>query len=179
VKKAAITFTATLLGLGLATGAWGQARPSGPAAPKSDTSTKSDTGAKAATDDAQRQVWSPDAGAVETGKLVGTKVKTIDGESVGSIDQLIVNEKDGKITHAIITKGGLLGVGGTKLVFRWSDVKLQRDPDSPDHWLGVVDQAKLDAAPKYEARKDHETTPAASPGSTPPLGRPSTPAKKY
>src|SRR5690348_14046915 len=48
VKKVVSVLTVSLLGLGLATGAWAQARPS------------SDTGAKQI-DDAQRQAWSPDA----------------------------------------------------------------------------------------------------------------------
>ena len=78
MKKLVSLLTVSLLGLGLATGAWAQARPSG------------DTGAKK-TDDAQRQAWSPDANAIETSKLVGTTVKTVDGKSIGAIDQLIVN----------------------------------------------------------------------------------------
>jgi sporulation protein YlmC with PRC-barrel domain len=179
VKQLAIALTVTLFGLGLATGAWGQTRPS------SDTGAKkSDTGAK--TDDSQRQVWTPDPNAVETGKIIGTKVKTPNGDSVGSIDQLIVDQKDNKITHAIIGKGGVLGVGETKLVFKWSDVKLQRDPDYPDRtdkWVAVVDQAKIDSAPKYEARKEREATPSASPSPTGPKrsSEPATnpPAKKY
>jgi sporulation protein YlmC with PRC-barrel domain len=171
VKKLVSVLTVSVLGLGLATGAWAQARPStDPGA----------TGAKK-TDDAQRQAWSPDANAIETSKLVGTQVKTVDGKSIGAIDQLIVNHADGKITHAIIGKGGVLGMGETKLVLAWSDVKLQRDPDRTDRWVAVVDQAKLDAAPRYEARRDRDTPPAASPGSTPPAGRTNTnaPAKKY
>jgi len=175
VKKVVIVLTASLLGAGLATGAWGQAtqtRPSG------DTSTQR-------TDDKQRQAWSPDPGAVETSKLIGTRVKTTDGKDVGEIDQLIVSQSDGKITHAVLGKGGVLGIGETKLVLNWSDVKLQRDPDKPDRWVAMVEQAKLDSAPRYEARKDRDTAPAASPGTKPPAGRssepakPSEPAKKY
>ena len=174
MKKVAIGFTATLLSLGLAAGALGQTRPPGSAAPKSDTgSTTNKT-----TDDAQRQVWTPDAGSVETGKLVGTKVKTSDGDSVGSIDQLIFNQTDGKITHAIIAKGGVLGVGATKLVFKWSDVKIQHDPDNPDQVVALIERAKLDAAPKYEARKDRDLTPSASPSPNGPK-RTGEPVKKY
>ena len=165
MKKLAIALTATLLSLGLVAGAWGQTRPS------------SDTGAKR-TDDAQRQVWTPDATSLETSKIIGTKVKTPDGTSVGSIDQLIINPTDGKITHAVIGKGGVLGMGQTQLVFKWSDVKLQHDPDYPDRWHAVVDQAKLDAAPRFEARKDRDTAPSASPSPSGPK-RPSEPAKKY
>ena len=163
MKKPVIAFTAFLLGLGLAGGAWGQTRPSSE---------------PARTDNAQRSAWSPESGAVETGKLVGTRVQTVDGKRVAEIDNLIVNQADGKITHAVLGKGGMLGIGETKLVLKWSDIKLQRDPDHADRWVAVVEQAKLDAAPRYEARKDRDTAPAASPSATPPPARTDAPPKK-
>jgi len=156
VRKIAIAFIAALLSVAVASGASAQTRPS-------DTTSKS-------TNDAQRQAWSPEPGAVETSKLIGTKVKTVDGKTVAEIDQLIVNQTDGKITHAVLGKGGVLGLGETKLVVKWSDLKLQHDPDRSDRWVAVVDQAKLDTAPRYEARKG-DTGPAASPSSTPPASR--------
>ena len=140
MRKIAIAFIAALLSVAVASGASAQTRPS-------DTPSKS-------TNDAQRQAWSPEPGAVETSKLIGTKVKTVDG----------------KITHAVLGMGGVLGLGETKLVVKWSDLKLQHDTDRPDRWVAVVDQAKLDTAPRYEARKG-DATPAASPSSTPPAGR--------
>ena len=167
MKKPAIALTACLLTLGLAAGASAQTRPSGDATTTNRTA-----------DDSQRPAWSPEAGTVESGKLVGTKVQTADGKDIGRIDQLIVNQKDAKVTHAVLSKGGVLGVGGTKLVVKWSDIKLQRDPDNEDRWLAVVDQAKLDAAPRFEARKDRDSVPAASPSTTP-APKTNTPAKRY
>ena len=172
MNKVVIVLTASLLGVGLTTGAWGQTSQTSPSRPSGDTSTTKRT------DDKQRQAWTPDPGAVETSKLIGTRVKTADGKDVGEIDQLIVSQSDGKITHAVLGKGGMLGIGETKLVVNWSDVKLQRDPDKADRWVAMIDQAKLDSAPRYEARKDRDTAPAASPGSTPPAGRSSEPTKK-
>ena len=165
MKKPALAIAAFLLALGVASGASAQTRPSG------------DATATPRTDDSQRPVWAPEAGTIETGKLIGTKVQTADGNDVGSIDQLIVSHKDGKITHAVISKGGVLGMGATKLVVKWSDVKLQRDPDHESRVLGVVDLAKIDAAPRYEARKEADTAPAASPA-TRPAPKSSAPAKR-
>jgi len=64
VRKIAIAFIAALLSVAVASGASAQARPS-------DTTSKS-------TNDAQRQAWSPEPGAVETSKLIGTKVRRLD-----------------------------------------------------------------------------------------------------
>jgi sporulation protein YlmC with PRC-barrel domain len=111
----------------------------------------------------QRQAWTPEASAVESSKLVGMKVKSQQGKDIGEIAQLIVDHSSGKITHVVLGKGGVLGVGEQKLVLAWSDLKIQADPDSRNRMVAMVDQAKVDSAPRFEARRD---TPAASPASS-------------
>jgi sporulation protein YlmC with PRC-barrel domain len=155
VKKTASVLTATFLGLALVVTASAQTRPStDPSAPK-------DTMRSAPT----RSTWAPEAGAVEAGKIIGMKVKNTAGKDVGEIAQLIVNPADGKVTHAVLGKGGVLGVGEQKVALPWSDVKVQPDTENRNRWIAVVDQAKFDGAPKYEARRD--TAPAASPATAP------------
>ena len=167
MKKLVFVFTASLLGCALAGGVSAQTRPYGdPGRPAGET--KRDTGRA----DAQRQAWSPDPGHLETSKIIGTRIRTADGKDVGEIDQLVVNPSDGKITHVVLGKGGVLGIGEQKLVLAWPDVKLQHDPDKPGRWIAVVDSSKLDTAARYEARKEDTTTPAASPRtSTPPASK--------
>ncbi|HET7343479.1 MAG TPA: PRC-barrel domain-containing protein [Methylomirabilota bacterium] len=168
MKKAPFVVTAALLSLGLATGAWAQTTTS----PAGDTKAKRDAGTSSSSEP-ERTTWSPQATALESSKLIGMKIRSTDGKDVGQVDQVIVNQSDGKITHVILSKGGVLGMGGEKLVLMWPDVKIQHDNDNPDRWVGVVDQAKVDRAPKYEARKEGESLPAASPSTTPSTsGRP-------
>jgi sporulation protein YlmC with PRC-barrel domain len=164
MKKYLTALTVSVVSLTLAGAALAQTstRPSGAA---------DDSKAKRSSQDTERTTWTPQPTAVESSKLIGMKVRTADGKDIGQIDQVVVNQSDGKITHVILNKGGVLGVGGEKLVLTWRDVKLQHDVDNPDKWVAVGDQAKIDRAPKYEARSS-ETPPAASP-STAPASRPS------
>ena len=173
MKKVPIVVTASALVVGLAAGATAQtsSSPSRPAADRPATE-------KARGDAAQRPAWVPQGTAVETSKIIGMRVRTPDGKNAAEIDQLIVNPGDGKITHAVLGKGGMLGLGETKIVVDWSDIKLQRDTEKPDRWVAVVDQGKLDSAPRFEARRARDTAPAASPSATSPSSRPSEPAKK-
>lgn len=113
----------------------------------------------------QRQAWAPPSTAVESKQLVGMKVRSDQGKDIGEIDQLIVDPSDGKITHVVLGRGGLLGVGEQKVVLAWSDVKIQPDPSNRDRWVAMTQQSKIDSAPRYEARRD--ATPAASPTTTP------------
>jgi sporulation protein YlmC with PRC-barrel domain len=150
VKNTVAMLTVTALTLSLALTASAQTRPS--------TESSSQPA---------RQAWAPPTTALETSKLIGTKVKNEAGKDIGEIDQLIVDSHDGKITHVVLGKGGVLGVGEQKLVLPWSDIKLQADPSNRNRTVAMVDQSKTDAAPRYEARRNRETAPAASPRTAP------------
>jgi sporulation protein YlmC with PRC-barrel domain len=166
VKYTATVLTASFLSLAVALGASAQTRPSTETTPRKDS----------ARSEAKRQAWMPEANAVESNKLVGMKVKTEAGKDIGEIDKLIVDHASGKITHVVLGKGGVLGVGEQKLVLAWSDVKVQRD-GAGNRMVAVVEQAKLDSAPRYEARRD--SAPAASPASSPSSSEPPKQDKKY
>ena len=155
MKKTASVLTATFLGLALTVTASAQTRPSTDPSPPRDTMRSAPT----------RSTWAPEAGAVEASKIIGMKVKNTQGKEVGEIAQLIVNPADGQVTHAVLSQGGVLGIGEQKVALPWSDVKIQPDTEHRNRWVAVVDQARLDGAPKYEARRD--TAPAASPATAP------------
>ena len=106
------------------------------------------------------------ANAYESDRIIGTKVKDAQGKDIGEIDALIIDSQDGKVSHAVIGKGGLLGVGEQKVVVPWSEVKMTRDKDG-DRVAVTMDQSKLDSAPRYERRAaTRDRAPAASPGTT-------------
>jgi sporulation protein YlmC with PRC-barrel domain len=154
VKKTAAVLTASVLSLALAWTASAQMRPS--------TDAGKETGSSA-----QRQAWAPQSGTMEASKLIGTKVKNDQGKDVGEIDQLIVDHSGGKITHVVLGRGGMLGVGERKVVLAWNDLQLQADPANRNRMVAMVQQSKLDSAPRYEARGDRDTPPAASPTTSP------------
>jgi sporulation protein YlmC with PRC-barrel domain len=172
MTRTSTALTVSLVSLALAAGASAQtpSRPGTNSKTQRDSNTQRDSSTQrdsVRSQDAERAAWSPQPTAIESSKLIGMKVRTTDGKDIGQIDQVIVNQSDGKVTHVVLNKGGILGVGGDKLVLTWRDVKLQHDVDNPDQWVAVVDQAKVDRAPKYEARKESESLPAASPRTTP------------
>lgn len=44
--------------------------------------------------------------------LLGKDINNIDGDSIGSLDNAIIDRGSGKITHIVIRSGGILGYGG-------------------------------------------------------------------
>jgi sporulation protein YlmC with PRC-barrel domain len=121
-----------------------------------------------ARDAKDRQAWKADAGSLDSKHVIGMKVRTPDGKNVGDVDQLIMNAKDGKVTHAVIGLGGLAGVGEKKVVVPWSQLKVARDDKNRDHMIATIESSALDRAPRYEAAadRDRERPAAASPATT-------------
>ena len=117
--------------------------------------------------DRDRQTWMMPQGAVESKQVIGAHIKDAQGKDLGEIEQLIVNQNDGKITHAVIGAGGLAGVGEKKVVVPWSDVKMRQEGSK---WVATLDKATLDQAPRFQSRESttRERSPSASPSTTPP-----------
>jgi sporulation protein YlmC with PRC-barrel domain len=59
-------------------------------------------------------------------KIIGVAVVLDSGEKVGSIDDLVMTEGD-KVTVAVVTMGGVLGVGGKLVAIPYSQLKLDAD----------------------------------------------------
>jgi len=107
-----------------------------------------------------------DRAQMDSKHLVGMTVNTPDGKRAGEIDHLIVNMKDGKVSHVIVGVGGLAGVGERHVVVPWSQVKIRHDGADRKDMVAVIDRATLDRAPKY-TRADRDRAPAASPATSP------------
>jgi sporulation protein YlmC with PRC-barrel domain len=131
---------------------------------QTDRSPGSSPGARpGASEKAPREVFKAPEGVTEASKIIGTKVKDSAGKDLGEIDQLLVDAKTGKVTHAVIGKGGVLGVGETKVVVPWTSVTLRADPDNRDRLMAGLEASALDSAPLYERRAAGTDRPAASP----------------
>lgn len=114
-----------------------------------------------------REAFKAPAGVVDTSTLIRTKVRDSAGKDLGEIDQLLVDTKAGKITHAVIGKGGVLGVGETKVVVPWADVQLKADANNRDKLLATIEQSTLDAAPRYDRRAAATDRPVPAPAASP------------
>jgi sporulation protein YlmC with PRC-barrel domain len=119
--------------------------------------------------EAPRETWQKPDGAVDSSKLIGARIKNAEGKDLGEIDGLVVSSTDGKVTHVIVGRGGIAGIGETKVVVPWSDMQMRWDRDR-DNIVVSMEQSKLDTAPRYQERRaarERDRAPAASPGTTP------------
>jgi sporulation protein YlmC with PRC-barrel domain len=106
-----------------------------PAAPAQDQAAPA---APAATAAAEQPVTPPPADAMmptqgatdmRADKLIGTSVYNTEGQSVGSV-QDIVFDKDGKIVGVVLKVGGILGIGGKSVGIKWTEVQVTAKADA-------------------------------------------------
>jgi len=177
-KLLAAAIVPSVLALFAAEGFAQTTRPYGTDKPAMDRPAADRPAATRAPDKPERAAWKAPAGAHTSSELIGTRIKNAEGKDIGEIDQLVIDPTSGAVTHVVVGLGGLLGVGETKVVVPFSDIKLGAQHQG-GRAVVTMDAAKLDTAPRFERRQvSRDLSPAASPR-TQPADRPADkPAEK-
>ena len=108
-----------------------------------------------------RPAFKPEGTVRESSDIIGTRIKNAEGKNIGEVDRLLIDPQTGRVTHAVVGLGGVLGVGEEKVVVPWSELKMTGARDGRKAEI-MMDQAKLQSAPRYE-RMAGDRSPAASP----------------
>jgi sporulation protein YlmC with PRC-barrel domain len=62
--------------------------------------------------------------------LVANRVYDADGNFVGRLEEIVIDARTGCVRHAVLTIGGILGIGGQRFAVPWSaltpDVNIRR-----------------------------------------------------
>lgn len=82
---------------------------------------------------------------IASDSLLGTKVRDSQGKEIGQISKLMIDAKQGRVTSAIITQGGTLGMGGKEVSVPWEALALQRGQDQ--QLIVTMQQPLLEQAP--------------------------------
>ena len=100
--------------------------------------------------------------ASETGSLIaaskveGTKVYDRQGESLGSIYDVMIDKRSGQVGYAVMSFGGFLGMGESYHPLPW-DV-LDYD-ERQDGYVVDLDKERLQNAPHYQATETPDSPP--------------------
>jgi hypothetical protein len=98
--------------------------------------------------------------------LIGDEVMNPAGEDLGHIKELMIDLRSGRVAYAVLSFGGILGVGDKLFAVPWSgmrlnhqnkvfilDVSKQRLEQAPgfdkDHWPDMADSSWSDAIDHY------------------------------
>lgn len=110
-----------------------------------------DTGGKGATENKKFDTYEPEKGdkvnAFMVEKIVGSTVRNMQGEKLGTIEDIVVDIDTGRILYAVMDFGGFLGLGGKLFPVPWQS--LAPLPSEGTFFLDVS-KAKLKDAPAYD-----------------------------
>ena len=83
-------------------------------------------------------------------KITGAKVKNTTGESLGDIKDLVIDPANGQVVYAVVSFGGLMGMGDKLFAIPWRALNWT----SPkDYYILDLDKDTLKKAPGFD--KNH------------------------
>jgi sporulation protein YlmC with PRC-barrel domain len=90
---------------------------------------------------------------VASDRVEGTAVRRSDGKKVGTIQRLMIDKVSGNVAYAILSFGGILGMGQKHLPVPWS--RMQFSPTLEAYEINLTDE-ELAKAPSYAADKEFD-----------------------
>lgn len=83
-------------------------------------------------------------GLISADKVEGTTVYNPEGETVGSVSNIMIDKISGKVAYAVLSAGGILGMGKKSIALPWDVLTYNTGKGG---YVVDVDRAKLEEAP--------------------------------
>lgn len=84
-------------------------------------------------------------------KVEGTSVFGADEVKIGSIERVMIDKRSGKVSYAVLSFGGFLGIGDDHYPLPWQSLKY--DTNLGGYRTGITEK-QLQGAPKYSNEGD-------------------------
>jgi sporulation protein YlmC with PRC-barrel domain len=85
---------------------------------------------------------------ISADKVEGTTVMNPAGEKLGSIEDVMIDKRSGKVAYAVMSFGGFLGIGDKHHPLPWSMLTYDTNLNG---YVVNLDKRVLENAPTYEA----------------------------
>ena len=79
-------------------------------------------------------------------KVEGTAVFDPDGKRIGSIVRVMIEKRTGRVSYAVLSFGGILGIGDDHYPLPWPSLKYNVELGG---YQSMIPRDKLATAPKY------------------------------
>ncbi len=82
-------------------------------------------------------------------KIIGTNVKDAKGDKLGDIKDLVLNPESGQMAYAVVSFGGVFGVGNKLFAVPWKALHWTR---AKEYYTLDLDKATLKKAPGFDKK---------------------------
>ncbi|MBX3300579.1 MAG: PRC-barrel domain-containing protein [Nitrospira sp.] len=86
---------------------------------------------------------------VKGSKIIGKSVQTMGGKEIGEIADLAIDELDGQVRYAVLSFGGILGLGEKYFAIPWEALQLS---DNKEHFALAITEKELENAPGFDKK---------------------------
>jgi hypothetical protein len=92
------------------------------------------------------QTVTSSSSVVTSDRVAGTDVFNPAGDSLGSIDYLVIDKLSGRIRYAVMEFGGILGMGADRYPLPWSMLRYDVDKEG---YVVPLEKEQLSDAPRH------------------------------
>jgi hypothetical protein len=90
---------------------------------------------------------------IASDRVEGTAVRRPNGDKIGHIERLMIDKLSGKVSYAVLSFGGFLGIGSRLLPVPWSRLRYDRNRES---YQLDLDDEELRRAPSFRDDADFD-----------------------
>jgi sporulation protein YlmC with PRC-barrel domain len=93
---------------------------------------------------------------LSAGTLKGDKVRNLQGEDIGKIDDIMLDIGSGRVAYAVLSFGGVMGLGDKLFAIPWQALSLDKENKQ---MILDVEKEKLKNAPGFDKGDWPDFTP--------------------
>ena len=90
---------------------------------------------------------------IASDRVEGTSVRRPNGDMIGHIERLMIDKVSGKVSYAVLSFGGFLGMGTSLLPLPWGRLRYSTKFEAYEL---DIDDDELKRAPSFRADKDFD-----------------------
>jgi sporulation protein YlmC with PRC-barrel domain len=92
---------------------------------------------------------------ISSEKVEGTAVMNRKGEKIGSIENVMIEKRSGKVAYAVMSFGGFLGIGERYHPVPWNALTYDTNLGG---YVMDADKSRLEGAPSYSSAENPDWT---------------------
>ena len=85
-------------------------------------------------------------------EIKGTTVRNLQNEDIGEVDELLIRREDGVVRLAVLSVGGFLGLGSTRVAVPWAALDITILRDGTVRMTLDATREQLEKAPRTEGK---------------------------